>query len=675
MGQNNIIKDFGEFQKRQKELVEILEGAADVTRFFHMSKEQELEELSKKVKSDTFKIMVTGTFKNGKSTFINALLGEEILPAYALPCTAVINELKYGEKKQAVLYFRNPLPDPLPDKLAERARKHMDHYKGRKIPPLEISYDEIEDYVVIPMGTDEKQMKLQSPYEKVELFYPLELLKNGVEIIDSPGLNEDETRTKVTKDYLTKVDAILYVLNASAICAGNEMEFVKDDLQGNDFDSVFFVVNRFDQIRPREQPQIRQYAEVKLKEVYKKPELFCISALEALEGRLSQDEERVEKSSFLLLEKRLTEFLTKQKGRAKLVQPAKKVKQILSNEILRIVLPREYNLLEHSLDDIYKLYKDVDVKLDSLKAEQKQRKSEMDMKIERSGRNFERLAKKNVENLIHTVPVWIENFNPKTDIGIVPTKKKVQKIIEEITDYLKENIRNYQNEWKQKTLEPVIEEEAIQIFQSVERDISEIYTEIDEINVELSGGKSYNADPVPFWQRAVGVAGGLVLGDVGLAVSGGINGIGKEMATTAAFELGAGAILGVLGFLNPFTIMAVIGIAFLGNLGSSSSKALEKLKRQIEDDVIKNLGESEEKQAEELADNIQAKFKAISDQVINSVSKEIGDIEVQMKTIIDRKEQGQLVIDNRKVELGEYKKKIDHLNSQLDALIFKLVEV
>ena len=236
-------------------------------------------------------------------------------------------------------------------------------------------------------------------YEKVELFYPLELLKNGVEIIDSPGLNEDETRTKVTKDYLTKVDAILYVLNASAICAGNEMEFVKDDLQGNDFDSVFFVVNRFDQIRPREQPQIRQYAEVKLKEVYKKPELFCISALEALEGRLSQDEERVEKSSFLLLEKRLTEFLTKQKGRAKLVQPAKKVKQILSNEILRIVLPREYNLLEHSLDDIYKLYKDVDVKLDSLKAEQKQRKSEMDMKIERSGRNFERLAKKNVENL------------------------------------------------------------------------------------------------------------------------------------------------------------------------------------------------------------------------------------------------------------------------------------
>ena len=163
------------------------------------------------------------------------------------------------------------------------------------------------------------------------------------------------------------------------------------------------------------------------------------------------------------------------------------------------------------------MYKDVDVKLDSLKAEQKQRKSEMDMKIERSGRNFERLAKKNVENLIHTVPVWIENFNPKTDIGIVPTKKMVQKIIEEITDYLKENIRNYQNEWKQKTLEPVIEEEAIQIFQSVERDISEIYTEIDEINVELSGGKSYNADPVPFWQRAVGVAGGLVLGDVGLA--------------------------------------------------------------------------------------------------------------------------------------------------------------
>lgn len=674
MEQNNTMKDFKEFQEHQKELAKILEGAADITGFFNMSKEQELAKLSKKVKDDTFKIMVTGTFKNGKSTFINALLGEEILPAYALPCTAVINEVKYGETKRAVLYFRDPLPSLLPDKLAEKAMQHMNRYKGKKIPPLEIPYSEIEDYVVIPMGADEKQMKLQSPYEKVELFYPLELLKNGVEIIDSPGLNEDEIRTEVTKDYLTKVDAILYVLNANAICAGDEMEFVRNDLRGNDFDSVFFVVNRFDQIRLKEQPQIRQYAEQKLKEVYKEPELFCLSALNALDGRLDQEKEKIEKSGILPLEKRLTEFLTKQKGRVKLLQPAKKVRQILSNEVLKIVLPKEYNLLDHSLDDLQKLYEDIKPKLDNLERERKKREDEMNTKIERSGRKFERLAKKNMENLGNTVPVWIADFKPKTDIGIIPTKKKVQKIIEEITDYLKEKIGEYQNDWKQTTLKPAIEEEADQIFQSMERDISKIYSEIDDINVELSGDKSYNVDPVPFWQRAVGVAGGLVLGDVGLAVSGGINGIGKEMATTAAFEIGAGLILGILGCLNPFTIGAVIIVAFLGNIGSSSSKALEKLKSQITDVVIEQLSDLAVTQAEELANNIQAKFRDTSNQVLSSVSKEIHDIEKQMESIVNRKKQGQADIDRRKVELKECEKKIHNLNSQLDALIFTLVE-
>ncbi len=72
---------------------------------------------------------------------------------------------------------------------------------------MSIPYDKIEDYVVIPMGKNPKDMLLESPYERVELFWPLELLKNGIEIIDSPGLNEHATRTKVTMDFISRADA------------------------------------------------------------------------------------------------------------------------------------------------------------------------------------------------------------------------------------------------------------------------------------------------------------------------------------------------------------------------------------------------------------------------------------------------------------------------------------
>ena len=104
----------------------------------------------------------------------------------------------------------------------------MSKYGSGVVPPLEISYNEIEDYVVIPMGEDPKEMLLESPYEKVELFWPLELLKEGVEIIDSPGLNEATTRTRVTMDYLSKADAILFVLSADRLCSQDEMEFIEN---------------------------------------------------------------------------------------------------------------------------------------------------------------------------------------------------------------------------------------------------------------------------------------------------------------------------------------------------------------------------------------------------------------------------------------------------------------
>lgn len=670
----DVIGSLAKYQKYQAELAQVLKGASEVTSRLNMSKEKELAELGNKVQSDTFKIMVTGTFKNGKSTFINALLGEEILPAYALPCTAVINEVKYGTGKRALLYFREKLPEPLPDKLADKAVRHMEKYKGRNIPPLEIPYDEIEDYVVIPMGADEKQIKLQSPYEKVELFYPLDILKNGVEVIDSPGLNEDETRTRVTMDYLKKVDAILYVLNANAICAGDEMKFVKNDLHEKEIDSVFFVVNRFDQIRQREQPQIRQYAEMKLKEIYPQPELFCISAMNALDGRLDKDDSLLEKSGIVPLEKRLMEFLTKEKGKAKLASPAKQVRQILSREALEVVIPRERKLLNSSLDEIKRKYDEIQPRLAMAEKEKEQKKTAMLNDIERSSRKFERAIASNIRELTNSVPTWINECTPETSLGLNPfkTKEKLEQISTEILDYVKGKISDAQGEWQKNVLMPMMEEEANDIFSAAERDVSKIFREIDDINVELAG-TDYKKVDVPFWKRVAGVAGGIALNDWGLAISGGVNGIGKEFAKTAALEVGGFAALMILGLFNPVTFFLTIGVTALYNLVKGSSNGLKKLKDAIKDSVVKNLTESAPQQAADIADGIKAKMEDVAKQIIDSVSEELDDIEKQVQAIIDEKQQGEQKVENRRRELVQCEAQIHDLNTKLDNLVFDLV--
>lgn len=57
-----------------------------------------IHDMAEKVKEDKFKIIVAGEAKSGKSTFINAYLGIELLPMDVRQCTSAVVEIKYGKK-------------------------------------------------------------------------------------------------------------------------------------------------------------------------------------------------------------------------------------------------------------------------------------------------------------------------------------------------------------------------------------------------------------------------------------------------------------------------------------------------------------------------------------------------------------------------------------------------
>src|SRR5579875_3819542 len=86
-----------DFLEKRKALVALLERLQSVLHMLNMTAwQQKMQQLEQRATSDNFKVLVIGEFKRGKSTFINALLGQEVLPAYATPTTAIINEVKWG---------------------------------------------------------------------------------------------------------------------------------------------------------------------------------------------------------------------------------------------------------------------------------------------------------------------------------------------------------------------------------------------------------------------------------------------------------------------------------------------------------------------------------------------------------------------------------------------------
>lgn len=662
------------FRILRERLGGMLSDASEVINELNMSSASEnLDKLNKKVNNDTFKIQVIGTFNNGKSTVINSLLGEEVLPAYALPTTAVINEVKYGENKEAILYFRNPLPENLPASLSVKALDHMKKHGMKNIPPLRISYTEIEDYVVIPMGEDPKEMLLESPYEKVELFWPLPMLKEGVEIIDSPGLNESDTRARVTMNYLSKADAILFVLAADHLCSQNEMEFVEDYLNAYGFTDPFFVVNRFDLIKEHEKERVIKFAEMKLAGFTTNP-IYCISAEKALNGVVKHDEVLIEESRITPFVTHLTNFLTKDKGKIKLSQPARELKRILNNEALYKVIPSQRAMLDSSLDEVKARYDAAKPQLEMLKSKKQQMIAKLQLRIEQSKNEFKRATYRNTVTVAEMVPGWIKEYTPQNRLGLIPTKSKIVAVVTEISEHITSKIEEQQKTWKNEVMLPLVKERSEYIFDSTEQDLTKLYSEIDTITIQVSGNLGVAPVPVPLWQRIVGFGAGTLLLMPDLAIAGGLNGITKELAKNVGIVIGTEALLGLfIGFMNPFVLVGGIVAAILGG-NFTSDAAMKKIKNMLGEAIVSKVSENAYEGATKTSETIVSILMDIANDISSAVDNEISQTEQLVTGIIDEMQRGQANIDARKQVINSCETKIKAISTELDAFTFELIE-
>ncbi len=408
-------------------LTGIIQEASDLVQKLDMEHcAKTLQQLREKLSSDTFKILVIGNFKNGKSTFINALLGQEILPAYAMPTTAINIETKYGEKPKAILHFLNPLPEKMYDGIPEKALTHMHRFKMKDVPPIEISVDEIEDYVVIPMGMGYRG----SPFEKVELFWPLDLLKDGVEIVDSPGLNKNPVRAQITMEYLSKADAIIFIFSALAMGSAGEIAYIDDVLRKNGFgeQSLFCVVNHFDQLDERGQQYLRKFADNLLAPYTK--HVYYTSAYKGLMGQLQHNSAMLKESKIPAVETALVDYLVNECGKVKLVAPAREVVSMIRQNALEMIIPQRRNALSADLDVLKQRYSET--QLENIIHDMEQGKEIVQQKSTQLSEYEKKLkaVAENLDTLIYDLQNVEERMISAKEISSAPVDFKTQQMIQ-----------------------------------------------------------------------------------------------------------------------------------------------------------------------------------------------------------------------------------------------------
>jgi hypothetical protein len=275
---------------------------------------QRADEVLRRVESDVFQVAVVGEFKRGKSTLINALMGREVLPADVLPCSATVNRVTYGLVPSVTLVFR-------PKSEGEAPREEV------------IGIDDLPNYVT--KLTPESEQRAADIQEAV-VRYPVAFCRDKAEIIDTPGLNDDEAMTQVTMGVLPNVDAALLVILAQSPFSSYEANFL-NRLLTNDLGRVLFVVNRLDEIRkPKDRERILQVVSDRIRktvegraaelhgagtEEYRSflarigtPKVYGVSGGQALDAKLEGDDALLEQSGFPAFEAALEGVLTRERG-------------------------------------------------------------------------------------------------------------------------------------------------------------------------------------------------------------------------------------------------------------------------------------------------------------------------------------------------------------------------
>lgn len=652
----------GFLQKRQL-LEEIIKDQLVLLKYLNMKGWVDtINHLQERVKSDNFKVLVLGEFKRGKSTFINALLGEEILPSYAKPCTAIINEIKWGETRRALLYFN---PDD----------------QGNIKPPQEIPVDEIEDYVVIKDGVNEREAIHNTPYEKVEIFWQLELCKNGVEIIDSPGLNENEIRQKVTLDYLSTVDAILFVLSCEALASMEEVKVIKNTLINAGHKDIFFICNRFDAIRKREREDLKNYGIAQLAPLTEKgaKRVFFISSLNALEGRLEEDQDLVERSGILPLEKDLQEFLINDKGRVKLIRPGMELRRSIQEA--RRIIPERKTLLRTDVKTLEERYIEAQKPLKQLEMQRQQITNRINNFLE-DMRLAVRVETQNfyIELADKKINEWIESYEIKEPIEFFKFEfitTQIERVVTEITEYFTQQIESELGDWQNKQLEPIIKQKLESLMFELDTKATDFIKNVDNLRLQIapdSFDTSTIFDPekkVSAVERIIATAGGFVIGGLGSAAVGAVFGY-QEMLKSILPQLGLAIGAIILGFTSPWVLIPLLmgGGLVQGILKMKATN--NQVKQTVAKEYIKQIRHSNYQQSDKIAGSVVEKLRDFQNKIDQGLEKEIQSIRDQVNSVLEEKQKGQSNVDQKLQELENIEKQMNQLDSKLDEFIAKI---
>ena len=227
----------------------------------------DLKEIYDKSKNRELIIPVLGMQGMGKSTLINAILKEDIMPSEADETTCVPVEIKYGENEHADVFF------------IDRNRKEIIHRK-----------DELQKYVDNNYNNgNEKQIS------RIVLYRKNELLKKGLTLVDLPGVGSlTKVNEETTKRYIQNLCTAIFVIPTVPTIRNMEAMFIQS--VWTTFPMAIFVQNRWVDETQQAIEESVSYNTMRIKQIAEKintsfdEHIIVVNAYDAIAGAINNNE-------------------------------------------------------------------------------------------------------------------------------------------------------------------------------------------------------------------------------------------------------------------------------------------------------------------------------------------------------------------------------------------------
>ncbi|WP_310424134.1 dynamin family protein, partial [Chamaesiphon sp. VAR_48_metabat_135_sub] len=593
----------------------------------------DLTKASTNLQQGVFRLMVLGDMKRGKSTFLNALIGENILPSDVNPCTALLTVLRYGEEKKVTVHFKDGKPAESIDFSAFKTKYTIDPAEAKKLEESNQPAFPDVDYAVVE--------------------YPLELLSKGIEIIDSPGLNDTEARNELSLGYLNNCHAVLFVLSASQPCTLGERRYLENYVKDRGL-SVFFLINAWDRVKeslidPDDATEMAE-AEGKLNRVFKAnlaeycavdgydiydERVFSLSSITALRRRIKDKDADLEGTGFPPFINALNTFLTQERAIAELRQARIIGKQTCTH--VKEAVARRIPLLDADVNELKTKIAAVEPQFNKLQEIRDLFRDDIRRVRDRQARSIADSMKTYLLQLEDTFEADFQTYQP-SDLQLL--------------DFFSGSKREQFNQAAQKGFQQYINDKYATWTLSAQKELTAAFSELSvqaqkhggdyqnitqEMAEKLTGkihtrSKALDDDGTPAWAKwAMGLF-SLASGNFAVAALavGGFNfqSIMLNIFTTAGIAVVFGALLGPIGVMA-----AGIGVAAF-----QVEHARKYFTQEIKKQLIAKLPEISKEQWQPIYSAVQECFDSYEREAIERIDDDIKTRKGELQNLVKQKE-------------------------------------